>query len=301
MSNKRPGQAGIKHIVLNVLLVLCIAVIAVCGFKIVQSLIEYKKAGDLYDDVTNEMQEIIGSITTTVTASEPDITESTTEASGTADPENTTTESTTEPAPVPREEYRAMYEQLTSMKAQYPELFGWIYIYFDETHVISLPVMKGEDNQYYINHAYDGTESSAGAIFADYRNTDRRIDLNQNLIFYGHNMNNSTMFAMISTKYKVRDNFDRVPIVFYSMEGVYTFNVFSIYNAEAGDDYEDIAFGNGRLKTFCEEKQRKSFYSKQLTFDGDETIVTLVTCTNYISDGRVIVHGVLDGYDSFFD
>ena len=104
MSNKRPGQAGIKHIVLNVLLVLCIAVIAVCGFKIVQSLIEYKKAGDLYDDVTNEMQEIIGSITTTVTASEPDITESTTEASGTVDPENTTAESTTEPAPVPREE-----------------------------------------------------------------------------------------------------------------------------------------------------------------------------------------------------
>ena len=41
---------------------------------------------------------------------------------------------------------------------------------------------------------------------------------------------------------------------------------------------------------------------KKKTFTGSETILTLVTCTNYVTDadGRVIVHGVMDGYESFF-
>ena len=34
---------------------------------------------------------------------------------------------------------------------------------------------------------------------------------------------------------------------------------------------------------------------------GTDYALTLVTCTNYATDGRIIVHGVLDGYDSFYD
>lgn len=296
MNGKTPGEPGkknIKNIILNAILAVCTVVIVVCGIKVAHSLYEYQKA----EDKNNELSDIgslIDELTTGTGTTTPTV-------SQTTETDNETEVTTTEPAPVVREEYRAVYEQLSTMKAQYPDLFGWIYIKFDDEHIINLPVMQGDDNNYYISHAYDGTESKSGAIFVDYRNTDRRIDLNQNMIFYGHNMNNSSMFALVSTKYKVRANFDNVPIMFYSLEGAYTFNVFSIYNAKAGDDYDTIAFAGDKLQQFCYDKQMLSFFNKNLTFDLDETVLTLVTCTNYSSDGRIIVHGVFDGYDSFFE
>ena len=302
------SEKGNKKTILNLVMVACIVILVLCLSQIIYSVVEYKKAEDKRGEL-DSIIDVIGSTAATETAgkTEPTVTEtSATELSevtpGTAS--GTETEpvtETTEPAPVPREQYRAIWEQISSMKEQYPDLFGWIYIKFDEKHEINLPVMQGDDNSFYILHAYDGTPSKAGSICADYRNFGRKIDFNQNVILYGHHMNDGSMFAQIATKYKVRENFDNVPIVFYSMEGVYTFNVFSIYNAKADDDFNTIAFSQEGLKAFCLEKQRKSFFSKKLTFDEGNTIMTLVTCTNFGSDGRVIVHGVLDSYDPFFD
>lgn len=287
---------------LNVVMAVCIAVLVLCVCQIVYSVSEYKKAEDMREEL-EDMMSAIGSTsaTETVATTVSDVMETTAVTEPGVTEDTTAVTETTEPAPVPREQYRAIYEQISTLKAQYPDLFGWIYIKFDEKHVINLPVMQGEDNSFYIHHAYDGSESKAGSITVDYRNTDRRIDLNQNIILYGHHMNDGSMFASVASQYKTQANFNSVPIVFYSTEGVYTFNVFSVYNAKDGDDYDTIGFGGDRLKEFCIEKQRKSFYSKNLTFDEKNTIITLVTCTNFGSEGRVIVHGVLDGYDSFFD
>ena len=303
MNQNKPGQPGKRNVILNIVLVLCVIVILFCAVKIVQSLIEYKRAEDKYSQIGSQFEDLMTGVSSTVsTTTAVTTTVPTTEAT-IAD--TSATEETepvvTEPVPQPKEEYRALYEHLRNTKDQYPDLFGWIYIAFDADHVINLPVMKGQDNNFYINHAYDGTAAKAGAIFADYRNTDRRLDLNQNIVLYGHNMNDSSMFAMVSSKYKNRTNFETVPITFYTLDGVYLFNVFSIYNGKAGADYDTIAFSGDKLQQFCYAKQMSSFYKKNLTFDTDETVITLVTCTNYSDDGRVIVHGVLDGYVSFFD
>lgn len=298
------SEKGNKKTILNLIMAACIVILVLCLSQIIYSVVEYKKAEDKRGEL-DAIIDAIGSTATTETVgnTEPTVTEtSETKATGTAsDTASEPVTETTEPAPVPREQYRVIWEQISSMKEQYPDLFGWIYIKFDEKHEINLPVMQGEDNSFYILHAYDGTPSKSGSICADYRNFGRRIDLNQNVILYGHHMNDGSMFAQIASKYKVRANFDNVPIIFYSMDGVYTFNVFSVYNAKADDDFNTISFSKEGLKEFCLEKQRKSFFSKKLTFDEGNTIMTLVTCTNFGSDGRVIVHGVLDGYDPFFD
>lgn len=301
MSEKRPVASGRKNMILNIILVICVAAIVVCGMQITYSLIEYKKAKDKNEHITDLMSGLLEDTTTaTPTQTVTTASDVTTETNATGTEDATVTE-TTEPAPIPREQYREIYEQLSTLKEQYPSLYGWVLIKFDEKHVINLPVMQGDDNQYYISHAYDDTESKAGAIFADYRNTDRRLDLNQNLILYGHHMNDGSMFAYIASQYKIRERFDDTPIVVYTMDGVYTFNAFAVYNAKADEDYDRIGFAGENLKEFCIAKQRKSFYSKKLTFDDVDTIVTLVTCTNFGSDGRVIVHGVFDSYDPFFD
>ena len=302
MSQEKKNTSVMKNMILNIALILCTLAIVVCGILVVRSLNDYQVADEKNDQISSGMADLIAQLNQNKSPAGSSSAETTVGASQTTptDPEET---KPAEPVRAVREEYREIHAYLTGLKEQYPDLFGWIYIAFDEDHVINLPVMQGEDNNYYIDHAYDGTSSNSGAVFADYRNTDRQIDLNQNLVFYGHNMNNKSMFALVSTQYKDRAKFDQVPITFYSMEGAYTFNVFSIYNAKAGESYDTIAFTRSDLKKFCEDLQMRSYYSKKLTFTGYETIMTLVTCTNYVTDanGRVIVHGVLDGYDSFYD
>lgn len=299
-----------KKWIWNGVLVLCAAVLVFCGVKVVQSLVEYDKADKIYEGLDSVKPPVpttkdpSATDDPTVTAG-PEVTTTSpsteTQEPGASAGDTTETTETTAPAPVPKEEYREWYEQLSTMKEAHPDLFGWIYVAFSEKDVISLPIMQGDDNTYYIDHAYDGTKSTSGAIFADFRNTDRRITLNQNLLLYGHNMNNHSMFNLISSRYKKQNLFNTVPIIFYSMEGVYTFNVFSVYNADASvDDFDTIGFPGNDLQAFCLEKQSRSFFTKKLTFDNVRTIITLVTCLNYSDDGRVIVHGVLDGYDSYF-
>ena len=304
MSQENKKSFMIKNMILNVILGICTVAIVVCGVLIVRSINDYAVTEEKNEQINSGMSDLIGQLeqhkATSSATSRPEQTQGSTGES------SVTTAATgaapTEPQPEVREEYREIWEYLSGMKAQYPDLFGWIYVKFDDDHIINLPVMQGEDNNYYIDHAYDGTKSKSGAIFADYRNTDRRLDLNQNLIFYGHNMNNKSMFALLSTQYKQRDNFDNVPVVFYTLEGAYTFDIFSIYNAKAGENYDTVAFKPENLKKFCEDLQTRSYFTKKKTFTGSETVLTLVTCTNYVTDadGRVIVHGVMDGYESFF-
>ena len=302
MSQEKKNTSVMKNMILNIVLVICTVAIIVCGVLIVRSLNDYQVAEEKNEEISSGMADLIDQLNQNKV---PLVTSGTPETSAPGQTSATGADVTkpVEPARPVREEYREIHEYLTGLKKQYPDLFGWIHIEFDEDHVINLPVMQSDDNNYYIDHAYDGTSSKSGAVFADYRNTDRRIDLNQNLVFYGHNMNNKSMFALLSTQYKQRANFDEVPVVFYSMEGVYTFNVFSIYNGKAGDGYDTVAFSQDNLKNFCEELQKRSFYTKKLSFTGKETVLTLVTCTNYVTDadGRVLVHGVLDGYESFYD
>lgn len=68
------------------------------------------------------------------------------------------------------------------------DCIGWICI---EGTNINYPVMHTpEEPQKYLKKDFYGNESSSGVPFMDYRCT-----LNTNIIIYGHNMKNGTMFA----------------------------------------------------------------------------------------------------------
>lgn len=68
------------------------------------------------------------------------------------------------------------------------------YIYIEGTG-ICYPLVQGEDNSFYLNHLPDGTQSPSGSIFMDYQN----VSMDDfNVIIYGHNMKNGTMFGQLS-------------------------------------------------------------------------------------------------------
>lgn len=68
------------------------------------------------------------------------------------------------------------------------------YIYIEGTG-ICYPLVQGEDNSFYLNHLPNGTHSPSGSIFMDCQNAS--MD-DFNVIIYGHNMKNGTMFGQLS-------------------------------------------------------------------------------------------------------
>lgn len=96
---------------------------------------------------------------------------------------------------------------------------------------VDYKVTIGNDNKYYMNYTSQDKKSSGGAIFADFRNIDAKR--RSNLILYGHNMKNGTMFATLH-KYEDPAFFAANQTVKLSLnggmgmpKGEYTFTIFA--------------------------------------------------------------------------
>ena len=77
--------------------------------------------------------------------------------------------------------------ELTELSKRNPECFGLLFM----DSILREPVAKGADNSWYLTHNFDGQSDSGGCIFAD-----TACDENsKNLILYGHNNENGTMFS----------------------------------------------------------------------------------------------------------
>jgi len=71
------------------------------------------------------------------------------------------------------------------------DFIGWI----NATHRIDYPVVRGRDNNKYINTTFFGSRNSAGTIFMDYRHT---RDFDEHVaILYGHFTRDGSMFSAL--------------------------------------------------------------------------------------------------------
>lgn len=185
-------------------------------------------------------------------------------------------------------ELERMKAFLSDLREENPDVFGYIRI--DGT-AISYPLVKGRDDEYYLHHQSNGQPSVSGAIYADTRcNTNLLED--HNLILYGHNMTNGTMFNNV-TKFFESNVFYNTNIVIYTFDGIYTYEPFTIFSTNSRYPYFTTYFPEPQtMIDFCNQMQANSRHNRGLTFNGDEHLLTLSTCTN-IGDGRYALHARL--------
>lgn len=78
---------------------------------------------------------------------------------------------------------------LKELQEQNPDLAAWLTV--DGT-VIDYPVMQTyEDDDFYLSHDFSGRRDSHGTPFLD---VDCRLSTSENLVIYGHHMQDGTMF-----------------------------------------------------------------------------------------------------------
>ena len=66
--------------------------------------------------------------------------------------------------------------------------------------------MKGNDNSFYLNHNFEKKWNVAGWVFADYRN--RFDETDKNIIIYGHNGKDGSLFGTLENVLKSRSVYD---------------------------------------------------------------------------------------------
>lgn len=190
-------------------------------------------------------------------------------------------------------QYHAKFEWLKQIN---PDIYGWIKISDSE---VDYPIVRGDDNAYYLDHAYTGEYMIVGSIFADYRTNDRILN-NFNTILYGHNMENGSMFHVVELMTEDEELFNNARIEICTPDGIYTYAPISVYETNAYDEYFRMRFAStDAFISFAEEILEKSVYPRTATFKETDRILTLSTCTNEEYSGRFALHARLIDVEVF--
>lgn len=175
------------------------------------------------------------------------------------------------------------------LQEENPDVIAWVYCPDTE---VNYPVLQSGDNDYYLRRRSDGSHHIAGSIFADCRNAADLSD--ENLILYGHNMKNGTMFGILP-HYAQQEFYEAHPVWYlltptanYRAElfaGFVTSTDSLLYStawetAEDGGPIMDKAWADS------------DFRGGPPPVEGERTI-TLSTCSYEFSNARYVLLGVL--------
>lgn len=143
---------------------------------------------------------------------------------------------------------------------------------------VSIPIVKGKDNSYYLSHAVNKKKSVIGSAFIDYRNNLNSKQIN----IYGHN---STKF---NPPFKVLEGYlnkeyyeEHKYFEFMINDEVRKYEIFSVVIANKDNDEEHMQFSYKKDSDWLKHYQRlkkKSKYKIDVSVNKDDKIMILQTC-----------------------
>ena len=166
----------------------------------------------------------------------------------------------------------------TELLKENSDTVGWIIVH--DTN-INYPVVQTNDNDYYLNHAYDKTSNSAGWVYADFR--DNFNVFSKNMVIYGHGRKDKIMFGSLTRAldkkwYTKQEN---QIIQLSTLKYNTMWQIFSIYTIPAESYYIMTDFeSNSEYAAFLGEMLNRSIYNFNVNLSTDDKILTLSTCYN---------------------
>lgn len=204
--------------------------------------------------------------------------------------ETTTEAAETETEPAETEPVREPYVSpidFEALQKENPDTIGWIQI---EGTQVNYPIVQGTDNDFYLNHDFNGNESVAGSIYLDFES---QGDFDgRNNILYGHNMKNGSMFKDV-VRYKDESFFNE-----HQYFSIYTpareirLKAVAAYYGEAKPIVRKTRFvSQDSFDAFVQEMLSPCSYAREVQVPV-RTLYTLVTCSYEINDARTFLFAV---------
>lgn len=251
----------------KIILILLIVILAISSYFFIKEIVENKKEKDIYEDLQKIVQEQ---------------TNSTNENEFTGDLKNETSNMSS------KNQSNYNLENISKINS---DTIGWIKI--DGTN-IDYPVMQNKD--YYLHkNIYKNYSSHGTPYLAEYCN----LNTSDNLIIYGHHMNDNTMFSQL--EYYKQYNFykNHKYIKFYILDNGQTVeNIYEIviafktvaYSSKGFKYYNYTKFYNvGEFNSFVDNCRNLQFYNTSTSTNYGDKFITLSTCEYSQKNGRMVV------------
>ncbi len=264
-----------------VVLIVCIGIIGTYVVHLIQA---KQLNSDIYEKFQNAQ------------ANAP-VTETTTEITVTTVPETDHNGETLPPVvttPPPLVETPAALEMLAENK----DYAGFVYI----PNVLNEPIVHTTDNDYYLKHDFYDRNRQCGTVFMDWRNTlnDYNYLQSGNVIIYGHNQRDGTMFGNLDyykwdPKYWLTEPFvyleNKYQSYTYVIVSSFITNTFPEHDNGNVFDYANyINFNeNCDFDEFKTEISERSMFNTGIDFDETDKYLTFSTCSYEWDEARHVI------------
>lgn len=237
----------------------CAALFLFSGAMLAREYLDQKQSAQAFEEVAGRVKEDV----------EPSVQE----------PENT-------PAP----DKVTAFEKYAEVYAQNSDLVGWVSVPGTR---IDYPIMQTKDSpDFYLKHAFDKSYSSYGVPYLQ-ENCD--IGISDNLVLYGHHMNNGSMFSDLC-KYESEDFYQKhKTICFDTLDHFGEYEVIAAFKtvAYSEDGFKYYHFVNAENQEAFEEYVAKckelALYDTGVTAEYGDQLITLSTCEYSRTNGRMVV------------
>ena len=173
------------------------------------------------------------------------------------------------------EEYTPKYD-IATLRAEYPNAWGIL----EKPNGTALPIAttnSKEEENYYLKHTLDGTESTSGTIFLDHQN-DKNME-NQVTRLWGHNLLGENMFGDLTEYQNQGQSFydQNKTYTLYTENGVYKLDVFAALEEDASTQEFDYTTGEEFLQDMS-NNQNASNFTSDVSLSPDDQVVILECC-----------------------
>ena len=179
-----------------------------------------------------------------------------------------------------------------------PDTVGYVSI--DGTEV-DFPVVQTTDNSTYLKKAFDGSSNKAGTVFLDYRDVLTSNKRSDNLVLYGHNQKDRSMFGSLKDYKKNLEHYKDHPTITFNsnyQSDVYKIFAYFVTEVEPYQTSDGYVFDYHNYLDLSDKAVYEDFISNinersQIVTSvdvryGDE-FLTLSTCSNEFEPSRFVI------------
>ncbi|MBQ8960153.1 MAG: class B sortase [Ruminococcus sp.] len=225
------------------------------------------------------------------------------------------TQAPTEPPTLPRYEYvpseGGMTERAKMLLKKNKDIYGWIKI---ENTQVDYPVVRDpgeipagvamyggealEYNSFYLDHDLDLNYLREGTLFMDWRDDFGSVeeDQSENIVIYGHNMANNTMFGSLRRYRQDYDFYEEAPFIEMSSNyRDYDYVIFACL-ITSGNWYTDFVYWDmeeldtdEEFNSYLESVRSKQMFDTGIDVQPGDKLLTLSTCYADEDNSRFLV------------
>ncbi len=181
-------------------------------------------------------------------------------------------------------EFQALY-------AENPDTVGWLRI--DGTNVDSVVMHAPYTMEKYLHTDFNGQYSARGTFYVAEKND---LQTSDNIIIYGHHMNDGTMFGQLE-KFEDYAYWTQHPtIIFNTIYGYRTYEIVAAIKTRVLADwetgfkyYEYTGHDDMQFWEYVNFIQANRLYDTGIQLQSGDRLLTLSTCAYHTADGRFIL------------